>query len=105
MRPANGDLWSKGARPPEIKRTRDSRTTPKDSQWPKKTSIRRPTWAKYAAKTHHRSKGNAQSDTPVNLKIEYSFFHSKGEELMPISVDQLFQGYAGIAACSFEDGF
>ena len=62
-------------------------------------------WAKYAAKTRQRStKTTRQVEDPVHLKVDYTFFHSKGESLAQVSVEQLFQGVSGLATCDFAEG-
>ena len=62
-------------------------------------------WAKYSSKPRHRGpKAADKKSEVVHLTVDYTFFHSKGLEIPPITVDQMFQSFPGVAACSFEDG-
>ena len=61
-------------------------------------------WAKYSKARHRGVKGADKQAEVVRLTVDYSFFHSKGGEVPHITVDQLFQGFPGVATCSFDDG-
>ena len=61
-------------------------------------------WAKYSKARHRGPKVADKQTEVVRLTVDYSFFHSKGFEVPPITVDQLFQGFLGVASCSFDDG-
>ena len=61
-------------------------------------------WAKYSKSRQRGPKAADKQAEVVRLTVDYTFFHSKGLEVPPITVDQLFQGFPGVATCSFEDG-
>ena len=61
-------------------------------------------WAKYSKSRHRGPKAVDKKVEAVHLTVDCTFFHSKGLEIPPISIDQMFQGFPGVATCSFEDG-
>ena len=61
-------------------------------------------WAKYSKSRQRGPKAADKQAEVVRLTVDYTFFHSKGLEVPPITVDQLFQGFPGVATCSFDDG-
>ena len=61
-------------------------------------------WARYSKTRHRGPKAADRKVEAVHLTVDFTFFHSKGLEIPSITIDQMFQGFPGVAACSFEEG-